>query len=253
MRMNFAASKRAAAGALLITLLLGKPCVAAQGGRAALRTPPRPRQSQATEPAVAPTYSFTVLDFPGTLTTVGFGINSGAATPTIEIVGGIGNDSISPIGYSNGFLMHYTMTKGLTSETYRGVNIPGALEQLASGVNHSGQIVGYYSGTSGAVHGYLYSGGKFTTIDVPFSVAKDTACYGINNSGEIVGLWDDAATTHGFLLSGGQYTTLDDPNAGTASGQGSQAFGVNDFGQIVGPYMDANGVYHGFLATPVTP
>jgi hypothetical protein len=54
---------------------------------------------------------------------------------------------------------------------------------------------------------------------------------------------------HGFLLSGGQYTTLDDPNAGTFPG--TQPFGINDRGQIVGNYYDANSVSHGFLADPV--
>jgi probable HAF family extracellular repeat protein len=29
------------------------------------------------------------------------------------------------------------------------------------------------------------------------------------------------------------------------------AFGINDHGQVVGDYIDANGQQHGFLATPV--
>jgi hypothetical protein len=45
------------------------------------------------------------------------------------------------------------------------------------------------------------------------------------------------------LLSHGQYTTLDDPNGV----QGTVAYGINDRAQIVGYYIDAGSVLHGFL------
>jgi probable HAF family extracellular repeat protein len=45
----------------------------------------------------------------------------------------------------------------------------------------------------------------------------------------------------------GQYSTIDDPNAGTAPGQGTAAYGVKNQGQIVGTYTDANGLNHGFV------
>jgi hypothetical protein len=48
-------------------------------------------------------------------------------------------------------------------------------------------------------HGFLYTGGSFTSIDVPGPV--DTPAFGINNSGDIVGSFDDARTTHGFLAT----------------------------------------------------
>ncbi len=60
---------------------------------------------------------------------------------------------------------------------------------------------------------------------------------------------DNSNVEHGFLLSDDHYTTLDDPNAGTAASQGTLAFGINDSGQIVGPYRDASDVEHGYLAT----
>src|SRR5262249_11541444 len=48
--------------------------------------------------------------------------------------------------------------------------------------------------------------------------------------------------THGFLLSRGTFTTIDVPFAT----QGTEAFGINNAGQIVGFYADASGT-HGFL------
>jgi hypothetical protein len=52
----------------------------------------------------------------------------------------------------------------------------------------------------------------FTTIDAPGATL--TAAQEISASGQIVGLYDDAAgRRHGFLLCEGEYTTLDVPGA----------------------------------------
>jgi hypothetical protein len=50
-----------------------------------------------------------------------------------------------------------------------------------------GEIVGSYS-----THGFLDVNGVFTTIDVPFGV--NTIPKGINDSGEIVGIYTPAST-----------------------------------------------------------
>jgi len=191
-------------------------------------------------PAASPKYTFTVFDFPDTFYTDGFGINSGAASSNLEIVGGIGNIG-SPAGFTGGFLMGYAKANGAITETFEGVNIPDATQQLATGVNDSGEIVGQYSDSSGAWHGYLQSGGTFTTIDVPFSGATWTETEGIANTGDVVGYWLDATTSHGFLLSGGTYTSFDFPGAAFTI-----AYGSNKHGEITGFYGDTNGVYHGF-------
>jgi len=50
-------------------------------------------------------------------------------------------------------------------------------------------------------HGFLDSGGNFTTIDVPGATV--TVALGINAAGQIVGLLDDNTSRflHGFLAS----------------------------------------------------
>src|SRR5262249_26133058 len=82
---------------------------------------------------------------------------------------------------------------------------------VAWGINDLGQIVGYYVNATGD-HGFLYSGGFFTTIDDPFA--------------------SDASTT-GFI-------------------HGTHATGINNNGQNVGQYPDKNDRYHGFLETTVS-
>ena len=78
----------------------------------------------------------------------------------------------------------------------------------------------------------------FTTLDVPGSTL--TQAYGINDSGQVVGLYEDTRGLHGFLFSGGAYTSLDVPGPNW-----TQPNGINASGEIVGWY---NGVQnHGFL------
>src|SRR5260370_1769736 len=79
--------------------------------------------------------------------------------------------------------------------------------------------------------------------------AKGTKGFGINNVGEMVGIYFDSNSNgHGFLYSNGTYTTLDDP----WGAKGTSAQGVNDMGQIVGSYSDIGLHRHGFFLT-ITP
>jgi uncharacterized membrane protein len=114
---------------------------------------------------------------------------------------------------------------------------------VALGINSRGEIVGGYADAAGAVHGYLRSGGEYTTLDDP-NAAGYTDAYAINARGEIVGSYRDASGfQHGFLLSKGHYTTLDDPNTiGFTVAQG-----INARGEVVGVYLDASFSLHGFL------
>jgi probable HAF family extracellular repeat protein len=80
---------------------------------------------------------------------------------------------------------------------------------------------------------------SFTQIDVPGAVM--TEARGINDAGQIVGLFDDSTGGHGFLDTGGSFTQIDVPGA-----FGTVASGINDAGQIVGSFNDSTGA-HGFL------
>jgi hypothetical protein len=52
----------------------------------------------------------------------------------------------------------------------------------------------------------------FNTFDDPLATAG-TQAVGINDMGQIVGLYGDGSGNHGFLLSGGVFTTLNNPSA----------------------------------------
>jgi probable HAF family extracellular repeat protein len=103
------------------------------------------------------------------------------------------------------------------------------------GINAGGQIVG------GNGQGFLLSGGTLTTMAPPG--ASSSAASGIDDAGQIVGWFSNAAGTHGFLLSGSKFTTIDVPGAAL----GTQALGISATGQIVGVFTDVESISHGFL------
>src|SRR5437660_12842098 len=79
----------------------------------------------------------------------------------------------------------------------------------------------------------------YTTLDDPLAGANaaGTAANGINDTGQIVGWYEDGSGgLHSFLYSGGIYTTLDDPLATSGPNAGTEADGINGAGQIVGHY-----------------
>ena len=127
------------------------------------------------------------------------------------------------------------------SYSYITLDMPGAANTNANGINETSQVVGSYLGASGLTHGFIYSGGSYSTLDPPGSTY--TSAQGINASGQIMGTYQDVkGTTRSFSFIGGNYTTL------TASGATyTYANGISSNGQIVGSYVDTSGVTHGFL------
>ncbi len=138
------------------------------------------------------------------------------------------------------------------SRTYTTIDFPGSIESGASGINNLGQIVGGYVLPDGSRHGFLYSGGNFTTIDDPNALMGSLAL-GINNSGQIVGGYDLNSPegghvfegAHAFVYNSGVFTTLDYPATGVSN---TTAERINNSGSIVGVYrIGGIGVANGFL------
>jgi len=137
---------------------------------------------------------------------------------------------------------------------FSNVDYPGASWTVASGINDSGQIVGYYNDASGVRHGFLFSAGTYTTIDCTSPYTSESIAAGVNSSGQIVGFCSAPGgvngvygTTRSFLMTGGVLTFLPDV-AGSYNGASTFAQAINDTGQVVGWYADACLCEaHGFL------
>jgi uncharacterized membrane protein len=185
---------------------------------------------------------FTTIDFPGAPSTLALAINNRDQ---------ISGASIDSENTKHGFL--------LQDGEFTAIDHPDAVaETVALGINDPGQIVGAYTDADGTGHGFLLDRDVFTTIDHPDAASgrgAGTLAFGLNDRGEIVGFYSDAqGAVHAFLLNKrfgslreGVFTTIDHPDAASAPGLGTAAFGINDRGRIVGTYIDAGGRAHGFL------
>lgn len=94
---------------------------------------------------------------------------------------------------------------------------------------------------------------RWRSFDV-LGAVNGTQPAGINDLGEVTGVYFDAnGNQHAFLRKeGGKIVTFDAPNVGyptqpTLGSAGTIPTGINNEGDIVGYYTDANGAYHGFV------
>ena len=119
-------------------------------------------------------------------------------------------------------------------------------------INDLGAVSGTYFNSHGKAISFAGRPGAFTTVRDPAAAPFSTFAGAINDSGVIVGGYN--LFTHrvprGFIDQAGVFTTLNDPNAGTASGQGTAAQGISNTGVIVGTYVDSSGGQHGFELSP---
>ena len=126
-------------------------------------------------------------------------------------------------------------------ESFCQLDYPGAAETDILGINNLGQMVGMFT-TLTATAGFLYDRGTFSppmTYPAPGSL---TVPNGVNDRGEIVGVFQDAGPgEHSFLYKAGNYEPLTYPGATETAAQG-----INNSGQVVGSFPDVGGT-HGFV------
>ncbi len=120
--------------------------------------------------------------------------------------------------------------------------LPGGTASEATGINASGQVVGYADTSDGNYHAFLYSNGTMADLGtLPGGTASEAT--GINASGQVVGYADTSdGNYHAFLYSNGTMADL-----GTLGGAASQALGINAAGQVVGSAVTSSNYEHAFL------
>jgi hypothetical protein len=119
-------------------------------------------------------------------------------------------------------------------------------------------ITGWYTdGQAGASHGYVLDNGNLIKFDVPGSLVLSTMPTDIKSDGSIiVGVYIQfvpgvGVKVHGFVaercgtsVNDWKFKTIDYPGAKT-TGIG----GINANGDLVGNYVDAANITHGYIAT----
>ena len=120
-------------------------------------------------------------------------------------------------------------------------DFPGSLNTYFYALDNAGKAAGHYKGPDDIYHGVILEGGELQQYDFPG--AAETNIYGLSDetgalSGNIV---DAAGVSHAF--SGDLIITF--PGAVNTYGDF-----VNAAGAVVGSYVDADGMFHGFIRHP---
>ncbi|HEY2513685.1 MAG TPA: hypothetical protein VGI39_22605 [Polyangiaceae bacterium] len=133
---------------------------------------------------------------------------------------------------------------GSAAYDFKTVDYPGATQTIVFAINDLGQAVGQYTDAAKATHGFEVQGGHFTRLDASGVLAKSTSShtYALNNVGDIAGSYADASNVlHGVILHEGTILPVQYPN-----GLPTEAYGVNDWGQVIGVYSTDDGNLHAF-------
>ncbi len=143
----------------------------------------------------------------------GFAYSLATSTYTPVTVKGAKQVSATGINKSNLICGFYADSRGIQHgflQSLKGgtpiqFTVPGAVMTQFLGVNSSGVAVGFYQLTSADItHGIIYdpASGDWTQVDDPNGVGG-TVLNGLNDKGEIVGFYTDAAgNVHGMLITG---------------------------------------------------
>ena len=153
------------------------------------------------------------------------------------------NDLGEAVGEADVNLGQYENAFLYASGTMTNLGTFGGTFSEAYGINDSGQIVGHATTKAYGDHAFLYSSGTMQDLQglLPQAYSASTAT-AINNSGQILCNANSSGYLHAFLYSGGTMHYL-----GTLGGISSEAFGINDYGQIVGDSVNASGEDDAFL------
>jgi probable HAF family extracellular repeat protein len=178
-------------------------------------------------------YTFTTIDVPNATATLANGNSTNAIAGQFDDAN----------GNTHGFVRN--------NGVFTTIDFPGAIFTSINGINSSGQLAGTYV-DGGTPHAFFNNNNQFRTLVPPGSIRSQGGF--INTLSQVVGTYRDAnQKRHGFIWHGTFTATFnvpgDDPVLGTV------AFGINDFGEVVGNYVAAGDVKpngsathrHGFL------
>jgi hypothetical protein len=180
--------------------------------------------------------SITLPAGPGNSVALPNGINNQG-----EIVGtySIGSEN------SHGFLLR----RGI----YTTIDFPGAITTVCRGINNSGLVTGYYiEDTAAGSHGFLWWRGNFIATFQFFASdgARATFSGAINDSGQVSAVYSDPKVLGVFFVRNpdGTITVIDlDTLLRPVKDFQRAIFGMNNRGDLVGPWSSPDGTTYGFL------
>jgi hypothetical protein len=180
--------------------------------------------------------TFLTVDFPGTSFNQLLGLN-------------FRSQAVGYFADSPGFTVDHAYIYDQIGGVFLEIVNPLATSSQATGINDLQTVCGFYVDASMATHGFLLSFGTLTTLDFPAAGTTSTMALGLNDKGQVVGVYMVGTAMHGFVYNStnGHFHSIDDPK-----GLGTTTInGINNLRQIVGFYVDSNGHTDGFIGTPL--
>lgn len=186
--------------------------------------------------AAAPTLTFTFSDVHANKTA------TETDTFAVNNAGTIAGDYVDAKSVQHGMILAGTK---LTTANHSDCTTSGGFNAGAIafyGINSAGAAAGWCTSTkTGLYTGFEWARGKFTAVNFPKS--NGTQAMGINDKGDIVGLYlDSASVQHGFVKKGTKYTRIDVSGDTT-----TEAWGINNSGQIIVFALSPTGTYQSFI------
>jgi probable HAF family extracellular repeat protein len=134
-----------------------------------------------------------------------------------------------------------------TDYTFTIIDIAGATDTSALGINNHGQVVGQSTDITGTNRGFIYSGGTATMLYGP-ATSVGSSAYGISDTGTVVGSYSDASGTRGFIYEAGVYQDFNVPDS-----VGTFIRGISSDGRyIAGMYSDYVSSFNAFVMDRLT-
>lgn len=141
----------------------------------------------------------------------------------------------------------HSYTYDVATKTFSAdINDPLAVSTVAAAINNSDKIAGFFTDSTGVIHGFIDNGGVFTTVDP--AGATETELLGLNDHGLADGFAVVGGVMHGIVYNilTKMFTTVDPPRS-----TGTTLNGINDKGDVVGFFANAAGNTDGLLGTPI--
>ena len=122
---------------------------------------------------------------------------------------------------------------------------PGSADTFPNDMNRNGVIVGTFRSANGQGGSFMVHNGVFKQVILPGFPNASAVAIGVNDLGDIVGVFTRNGSNVGFLLHQGKLTIISFPGAASGTFPSS----INNQGVIVGHYLtgEQRDGAHGFM------
>ncbi|HTU80182.1 MAG TPA: hypothetical protein VMF09_15630 [Solirubrobacteraceae bacterium] len=171
--------------------------------------------------------------------------------PQVDQLLGVNESDVAVGFYTAKDGMTHGFSYDISTQRFHTVTVAGDSNLTAAAINNEGDIAGFATNSAGVTVAFLARPGS-QPIELSVPGSTSTQALGVNDGDEVAGDYTvagegGATDTHGFVWSPGfGFETVNDANGIDTT----TINGVNDRGDLVGFYTDADENTDGLLATP---